>query len=104
MNYEENIAQTKIEIEQAKRNLAELKRRYREEQKAETRKSRKLSGRKQLPTALIERAKELAKTKTLTDVALRLGISLRSLYNKGISRKAINAELDARQTRTDRHN
>lgn len=89
---QKNLSELGKQIEEAKRKLVELKRQDREETRAEKRENRKPPGRKQLPTGLIERAKETAKTKTLTDTALSLGISLRSLYNKGISRKAIDAE------------
>lgn len=69
------------------------------ELRAEQRESKRLAnkskcgrGRLPLDDALIAQAREKVRNKPLKDVALSLGISLRSLYNKGISRKAIDAE------------
>ena len=53
---------------------------------------RKKPGRKQLDKDILELAKKLAQRKPLTEVALQLNVSLRSLYNKGISRASIDAE------------
>ena len=100
MNYEKNITQLESKIKQDKSKLTEYKRLRDEERKAEAKKNRKPPGRKPLDAELIERAKELAKTKTLPDVALRLGIALRSLYNNGISRKSINAEIAIKPLKT----
>ncbi len=93
MNHKENIAQIKIQIEQVKREIAELKKIHREEIRAEARQNRKKRGRKSLPTELLERARKMARVKTLPDTALSLGICLTSLYNYGISRKSIDAEI-----------
>ncbi len=79
------------QIRIAERKLSELKR-QRRELKQLAKKSLRGRGREPLPDELIEKARELAQTKPLKDVALRLGIGLRSLYNKGISRRAIDAE------------
>lgn len=53
---------------------------------------RRRTGRPPLKPEIIERARELGETKPLPDVALKLGISLTSLYNHGISRNEINKE------------
>ena len=50
------------------------------------------SGRPAIDDELILRAIKLAEDKPLTDVALRLGVSLRTLYNKGISRRMLEAK------------
>ncbi len=97
MSHEENIARIKIQIEQVKREIAELKKIHREEIRAEARKNRKKNrkkpGRKSLPTELLERVRKMARVKTLPDTALSLGVGLASLYNYGISRKSIDAEI-----------
>lgn len=98
MNYQESIAQAEREIKKLQIELAEMKRIRREDLKAEARKNRKKPGRKPLDKELIEIAREKAKTKSLTDVALSLGISIRSLYNKGISRASIEAEKTKKAT------
>lgn len=86
--------------------ITELDRRIEEtiallkELRAERRESKRLAkkslrgrGRLPLDDDLITQARKKARNKPLKDVALSLGISLRSLYNKkGISRKAIDAE------------
>ena len=79
------------QIRIAERKLSELKRQRREIKRL-AKKSLRGRGREPLPDELVERARELTRTKPLLDVALRLGISLRSLYNKGISRQALDAE------------
>ena len=49
-------------------------------------------GREPIPAYLIEKARTMAQNKPLRDVALSLGISLRTLYNYKISREALNNE------------
>jgi hypothetical protein len=93
MNYEKEIAHLENKIKQDKNKLAELKGLRNEERKVEARKNRKPAGRKPLPTELLERARKTARTKTMTDTALSLGVCLTSLYNHGISRKSIDAEI-----------
>lgn len=90
-----NKTMTEIDkqIEQAERRVRELQKQRREEKRQEARKNKKKRGRKPLDNNLIERARKMAETKTLPDTALSLGIALSSLYNKGISRKAINKEM-----------
>lgn len=75
-------------------NIALLKelRAEQREQKRLAKNSGRGRGRLPLDDALIAQAREKARNKPLKDVALSLGISLRSLYNKGISRKALDAE------------
>ena len=53
---------------------------------------KKKRGRKPIDNDILELAKKLAERKPLTEVALQLNVSLRSLYNKGISRAALNTE------------
>ena len=79
------------QIRIAERKLSELKG-QRRELKRLAKKSLRGRGREPLSPDLIERARKLAETKPLLDVALSLGISPRSLYNYGISRRAIDAE------------
>ena len=55
-------------------------------------KSERGRGRQPLDDALVAQAREKARNKPLKDVALSLGIALRSMYNKGISRKALDKE------------
>lgn len=52
----------------------------------------KPKGRPRLDQKRIQMAKDLAKTKPIPDVALIFGISKTTLYNYGITRKALNAE------------
>lgn len=92
MNYEENTLNLDEQIKDAERALKELRRQKREDEKSEARKNRKSRGRKPINNDLIERARKMAETKTIFDTALSLGISLSTLYNKGVSRKAIDAE------------
>ena len=61
--------------------------------KALERKIPKKRGRKPLDEKIIEKAKEMARDKFLPDVALSLGVALRSLYNHGISRAKLNKEI-----------
>lgn len=49
-------------------------------------------GRPKLDSKLLEQVRESAKTKYLSDVALKYDISVQSLYNYGISRSALTAE------------
>lgn len=50
------------------------------------------SGRPKLKAELIEAAREMAKTKPISDVCLSLNVSRSTLYSYGISRRTINAE------------
>lgn len=82
------------QIDEASTLLRELRAENRECKRI-AKKSLRGRGRKPLPTELIERARELAKTRPLTTVALSLGISLRSLYNKAIdAEKAIQIDCE----------
>ncbi len=79
-----SIAETEVLLKQ-----------MREKRREELRAARRLlpkkkTGRKPLDEDILELAKKLAERKPLTEVALQLNISLRSLYNKGISRAALN--------------
>ncbi|MGI8642411.1 MAG: hypothetical protein ACR2MG_20980 [Pyrinomonadaceae bacterium] len=81
-----SIAETEVLLKQ-----------MREKRREELRAARRLlpkkkTGRKPLDEDILELARKLAERKPLTEVALQLNISLRSLYNKGISRAALNRE------------
>lgn len=104
MNYEENIIKLSKQIEEVERRIKDLQKQRREEKREEARKNRKKRGRKPLDNELIERARKMAETKTLRDTAISLGIALSSLYNKDISRKAINAENVKRMLREREEN
>jgi hypothetical protein len=83
------------EILETRRILIEADRRKREEKTKEKEKlklSARPRGRPTLEARLIERAKKLAQTKPLSEVALILGITRTSLYKYGISRKSIDEE------------
>lgn len=89
-----NILELQRQLTQQREKIRELNRQKRElnlREKLE-KKIALPSGRPKLKTELIERAREMAKTKPLADVALSLDVSCRSLYRHGISRRAINAE------------
>jgi cell division septum initiation protein DivIVA len=82
---------TQAEIEKLKKHLKELKEQRREEiRAAKAALPKKKRGRKPISPAILNRALQLAEKMTLTDVALRCDVALKTLYNKGISRKAIN--------------
>ena len=83
-----------LTAQKIKENVALLKKLKAEQREVKrlANKSERGRGRQPLDDALIARAREKAKSKPLKDVALSLGISLRSMYNKGISRKALDAE------------
>lgn len=77
--------------------IAKLKRKQREAAAVRKRnkpvKTRKRSGRPRIDETLIVRAIKLAETRSLPDVALSLGISLKTLANYGVTRKALEAEI-----------
>lgn len=71
--------------------LKKWKAERREDLKAERRRRpRKKRGRKPIDEDILALAEKLAMRKPLSEVALQLNVSLRSLYNKGISRAALN--------------
>ncbi len=73
--------------------LKRLRKERREEIKAQRRAMpKKRPGRKPIDPDIIELAKKLGQRKSLTDVALQLDVSLKTLYTHGVSRKALNAE------------
>ncbi len=79
------------QIRIAEHKLSELKG-QRRELKRLAKKSLRGRGREPLPEWLVEKAREMARIRPLKDTALSLGVSVTSLYNKGISRRAIDAE------------
>jgi hypothetical protein len=80
-------------ILRAKTTLKNLKQQRREEERAiRAARPKKKPGRKPLSSVVLNRAKTLALKLPLTEVALRCDVSLKSLYNNGISRAAINKE------------
>ncbi len=82
---------TQAEIEKLRKHLKELTEMRREEIRAERAAlPKKKRGRKPISPAILNRALQLAEKMTLTDVALRCDVALKTLYNNGISRKAIN--------------
>lgn len=87
----EAIAELDRRIKENVALLKELKAEQREEKRLAN-KSERRAGRQPLDDALVAIAREKARNKPLLDVALSLGISLRSMYNKGISRKALDKE------------
>ncbi|MDQ2747819.1 MAG: hypothetical protein M3T96_11240 [Acidobacteriota bacterium] len=82
---EKQILKSQIRIAKLKAKAQKIK--QREASKPE--KAARPRGRPKLNPALIERAKELARNKPIADVAFKLGVSCRSLYNYGISRAAL---------------
>ena len=83
------------QILKSQKKIAQLKQRQREmdlRKKKTKSKTPGKSGRPAIDDTLILRAIKLAEDKPLTDVALRLGVSLRTLYNKGISRRMLEAK------------
>ena len=82
--YDDQIEETENLLKKLRRDrITELKRMRRAMPK-------KRSGRKPVDEDILELAKKLAERKPLTEVALQLNVSLRTLYNKGISRRALN--------------
>jgi hypothetical protein len=80
-------------ILQTKNLLRRLKQQQQEEQRAaRAAQPKKKPGRKPLSSEILIRARALAQRMPLTEVALRCDVSLKSLYNKGISRRALNRE------------
>jgi hypothetical protein len=56
------------------------------------------TGRPRIDENLIKKAKNLGKDHYLPDVALSLGLSLRTLYNYGITRENLNREAEKANT------
>ena len=84
MNLAEQISETEEKLKL-------MKAKHRANLDAERRaRPRKKPGRKPIDADILELARKLAERKPLTEVALQLNVSLRSLYNKGISRAALN--------------
>jgi hypothetical protein len=82
---------SQAEIEKLRKHLKELSELRREEIRAErAARPKKKRGRKPISPAILERAWKLAEKMTLTEVALRCDVALKTLYNYEISRKAIN--------------
>jgi hypothetical protein len=78
---------------QTKNLLRSLKQQQQEEQRAaRAAQPKKKRGRKLLSSEILIRARALAQRMPLSEVALRCDISLKSLYNKGMSRRALNRE------------
>ncbi len=94
MNYEKNLAALDKQIECKKRELSELRQKRRELKIAEIRKNKKPKprGRPRISEDLLIEAVELAKTRTLPHVALKMGISLKTLYRYNIKRYVLNGE------------
>lgn len=94
MNYEKNLAALDKQIECKQRKLSELLRTRRELKIAEIRKNKKpmTRGRPRVSENLLIKAVELAKTKPLPFVALKLDVSLSTLGRYGICRKILNGE------------
>jgi hypothetical protein len=82
---------TQAQIEKLRKHLKELTELRREEiRAARAALPKKKRGRKPISPAILIRALQLAEKMTLTDVALRCDVALKTLYNNGISRRAIN--------------
>ena len=79
-------SQKRIAISKAK------ERKKKERAAAKIKKVSRPRGRPRLNPELIEKARELAKTKPLADVAFKLGIALKSLRNYGVTRPALKVE------------
>lgn len=82
------------QIDKRLEEIRELRRKQ-EQAKAENKKSKiaKPKGRPGLKKEIILKAKLLALSNPLPLVALKLNISLKTLYNYGISREALNKEI-----------
>jgi cell division septum initiation protein DivIVA len=82
---------TQAQIEKLRKHLKELTELRREEiRAARAARPKKKRGRKPISPAILNRALQLAEKMTLTDVALRCDVALKTLYRHGISRRAIN--------------
>jgi hypothetical protein len=78
-------------ILQAKTTLKNLKQQRREEERAiRAARPKRKPGRKPISPVILNRALKLAKKMSLPEVAFRCDVALKTLYNYGISRKAIN--------------
>ncbi len=88
------------QIRITRREIAILRKQKREQKLAEEKELKKnpiKRGRKKLDEKIIQEAWKLAETKSLPDVALKLDIALRTLYNYGINRKAVNKRIKLRE-------
>jgi hypothetical protein len=82
---------TQAQIEKLRKHLKELTELRREEiRAARAALPKKKRGRKPISPAIFIRALQLAEKLPLTEVALRCDVALKTLYNNGISRRAIN--------------
>ncbi len=88
MNYEKNLAELNKQIECKECELSELKQKRRKLKAAEINKNKKPMprGRPRISEDILIEAVKLAETRTLPHVAMKLGISLKTLYNNGIKR------------------
>jgi len=83
-------------ISQTKKLLDDLKQRQREEERTARAARPKLKpGRKALEPAILAKAEKLADKLPLTEVALRCGVALKTLYNYNLSRKSLNEKKGA---------
>lgn len=88
MNYEKKSTKLNKQIECKERELLDLRQKRRELKTAEIKKHKKpmKRGRPRISEDILIEAVKLAETRTLPHVAMKLGISLNSLYNNGIKR------------------
>ncbi len=87
------MSNTLEEIAAVKKRIKELKEKLREETRAaRAAQPKKKPGRKPISQIDLDRVKNLAKKFSLSEAAFRCDISLRTLYNKGITRKTLNEE------------
>ena len=90
---EQELARLDKQIEETIIEIAELKSLRIQERKAiRAAMPKKKCGRKPIDPDLLELAKKIAQRKPLSEVALQLNISLKTFYNKGISRAALDKE------------
>lgn len=81
------------EIEKHRKILSELQERKRKHNRPKSKKSLRPKGRPSIEPEKIQLALQLAKEFPITDVALQLGISMSTLYAKGVKRYLINAQM-----------
>lgn len=83
------------ELEKTKEKLAKLRLQKREEEKTKKAlKPKKKRGRKPLDNELVLKMKHEAFTRPLPMVALKYSVCLQTLYNYGIKRKNLEAEIN----------
>ena len=80
------------EIAGLRRRLSELQRQKTKLKRPKKQKSTRPIGRPRIDSEKIQIAKELAQTRPLPLVAVKLNIALATLYRYGIKRKILNAE------------